>query len=449
MQAMQSDTRRGAGIGIVLIVIGLLLFAGQQLTFHIDWPVWPIAVGIGLFVAGLLVGHEGGVGFAIAGGIVTTVGVVLGVQQATDSSGSWAYAWALVAPGGVGLGMSLYGLLTGQGRFIRSGLGALTAGIALFLVGFVFFEGFLGLGNADQQVVSVVVPALIVILGLLLLVGAFVAPRFWRADSWEASGGAGWTPAGPARGPVPGAAAAAAAAGEAAEGAAARATGAAAEAAGGPATQAAQASTLSGDDEDRSIDLGDATMADVTISFGAGVLTITGPAGPGHLVDGTFRGGARLEGRGPGRIRLATPADRMWSAPWDRAPFEWRIGLTDAVPLRLALEGGASKTVADLSALRVTDLRVKSGASDTTITVPATTDYTRVDAEAGVASLRFIVPPGVAARISSKMGLGSTDVDMARFPRDPSGGWISPDWATARHRVEFDLRGGVGSVSVR
>ena len=71
------------------------------------------------------------------------------------------------------------------------------------------------------------------------------------------------------------------------------------------------------------------------------------------------------------------------------------------------------------------------------------------DAEAGAASLRFLVPAGVAARIRSSMGLGSTDIDGLRFPKDASGVWVSPDWATAEHRVEFDLRGGVGSVSVR
>ena len=46
------------------------------------------------------------------------------------------------------------------------------------------------------------------------------------------------------------------------------------------------------------------------------------------------------------------------------------------------------------------------------------------------------------------MALGSTDVDATRFPRDAQGGWTSPDFETAEHKVELELRGGVGSVTV-
>jgi hypothetical protein len=54
----------------------------------------------------------------------------------------------------------------------------------------------------------------------------------------------------------------------------------------------------------------------------------------------------------------------------------------------------------------------------------------------------------VAARIRSNMALGSVAVDEARFPRQAPGLWASAGADTATDRVELELRGGLGSVSV-
>ena len=80
--------------------------------------------------------------------------------------------------------------------------------------------------------------------------------------------------------------------------------------------------------------------------------------------------------------------------------------------------------------------------------LPLAAGASDVRAEAGAASLTFIVPTGVAARIRSKMALGSNQVDEARFPR-MGDGYQSTDYATAENRVDLDIQGGVGSVRVR
>lgn len=46
---------------------------------------------------------------------------------------------------------------------------------------------------------------------------------------------------------------------------------------------------------------------------------------------------------------------------------KWDLALTDAVPLSLSIEGGASKNIFDFSGLQLTALKVIQGASDTTI----------------------------------------------------------------------------------
>ena len=66
---------------------------------------------------------------------------------------------------------------------------------------------------------------------------------------------------------------------------------------------------------------------------------------------------------------------------------------------------------------------------------------------AGLASLTIEVPQGVAARIRSKVALGSATVDESRFPRTLDG-WASPDYDTATNRADLDLSGGLGSIRV-
>jgi hypothetical protein len=75
------------------------------------------------------------------------VGLVLAVQNATDLYATWAYAWALVAPGGVGVGLVAYGFLSGQREVLRAGLPILGVGVALFLGFGLFFEGVSGSGR--------------------------------------------------------------------------------------------------------------------------------------------------------------------------------------------------------------------------------------------------------------------------------------------------------------
>lgn len=196
--------------------------------------------------------------------------------------------------------------------------------------------------------------------------------------------------------------------------------------------------------ETLAIPLDGADAASVRISFGAGELT-TRPAAPGLLVDGTFRGGVKERRPGPGQVELSQDLDM--GIPWlDRASV-WDVGLTAEVPLDLRLDTGAYRGRIDLGPLRVAHLEVHTGASDTHIRLPAAAGMTTVRTESGAASLTLEVPAGVAARIRSRMALGSTSIDQVRFPRSGDG-YESPGYAMAEHRVDIDIQGGVGSVAV-
>jgi hypothetical protein len=192
------------------------------------------------------------------------------------------------------------------------------------------------------------------------------------------------------------------------------------------------------------IPLGDASTASIRIRFGAGEL-FTQPASPGHLVDGSFVGGVASRQSGPGRIELEQ--DTTDGLPWlDRAQ-DWRVGLTTEVPVDLRLETGAARCQLDLTGIRLRTLELQTGASDTRIRLPRGAGATTVKAEIGAASLVVEVPTGVAARIRTRMALGSSQVDETAFPRNTDR-YLSADYDTAVDRVDLDLQGGVGSIRV-
>jgi hypothetical protein len=201
-----------------------------------------------------------------------------------------------------------------------------------------------------------------------------------------------------------------------------------------------------GEREVVSIPLEGAGQARLHIQHGAGRLTAGGSAAPGELLSGEFFGGVEHRSRRDGDgldVEMSLP-QQFWG-PWDWGRrLDWSFRLSPEVPLRLDLDTGAGETRLDLRDLRVTELRLKTGASSSDVTLPASAGFTRVSVEAGAASIVLRVPEGVAARINATAAAGAVDVDRSRFPRDES-----PDYATAANKVEIDARLGAGSLTVR
>jgi hypothetical protein len=181
MQARPLGPERGTiALGVALLVIGALALLGRLLSIDIlglGWPLFVLIPGLILFAAGVVVGGRAGLGLAIPGGIVSMVGVVLSVQAATGLWATWAYAWALVAPGGVGLALVAYGLLTGQPDLVRNGVPILLTGLGLFVAFGLFFEGVLHLSGAALPLAEPLLAAGLVVLGVVILVAGVVGRR--------------------------------------------------------------------------------------------------------------------------------------------------------------------------------------------------------------------------------------------------------------------------------
>jgi len=130
-------------LGGLLVVIGAILLAGQFVRIeigHYGWPFFVIAPGVVILFLALTARGAVSEGLAILGSIITVSGLILLYQNSTDHFESWAYAWALVFPGAIGVGMILYGLRASRPGNVRTGTRLAGIGLVLFLAGAAFFE---------------------------------------------------------------------------------------------------------------------------------------------------------------------------------------------------------------------------------------------------------------------------------------------------------------------
>ena len=165
-----SSATPAIGLGVALLLIGGLLFVGQLLDIGIGdvgWPAIVIGIGVVILVLGLFVNREQVM--VIGGTVVTTVGLVLLYQDQTGRWETWAYAWALVGPAASGLGMVLWGIRNADPAEIRNGAWTLLGGLAIFVVGFLFFEGVIGISGEPLGLPEWVLPVVVIAIGVVVL----------------------------------------------------------------------------------------------------------------------------------------------------------------------------------------------------------------------------------------------------------------------------------------
>jgi hypothetical protein len=163
----------GLVIGIILVVVGAAFLVGRVVEVSLGpdaWPLWIIVPGVVMLVGSFAIPPRNGLGLAIPGAIITMVGLILWVQETYDLYATWAYAWALVAPTGPGLGMLLYGLARGDRELAGDGLRTTLVGLGLFFGFALFFEGVIGLSGSRIPGLDDALPYAAIGLGVLLVV---------------------------------------------------------------------------------------------------------------------------------------------------------------------------------------------------------------------------------------------------------------------------------------
>lgn len=167
------STARRAGstvaFGVVLVVLGLFALLIQFTGFDAgeSWPLFVVIPGLTLLIVGYI---SLGTGALIPGAILTVIGLILAYQSSTGDWPSWAFAWPLVAPGGVGLGLFLQGVRNRDSHLLRQGRVLMFVAAIIFMIGFVIFATIFRISDMDYGWFGkAALPVLLIVVGLVLL----------------------------------------------------------------------------------------------------------------------------------------------------------------------------------------------------------------------------------------------------------------------------------------
>ena len=200
-----------------------------------------------------------------------------------------------------------------------------------------------------------------------------------------------------------------------------------------------------------------AARADVEIGMGAGTLRLRALGESNALIEGTVQQLPReqlsrsftVDGD-TAIFKLRSVGPSSWIFPPTTQRFDdvtWDMQLNQNVPMHLKVDTGAGTATLDLSRLHVDDLQANIGVGTTTLTLPA---QGRMQAQinGGVGSTTIIIPAGVEARITASAGLGSVNVPSG-YQQLQDKVYRSPGYDTAANRIDMQVNGGVGSITIR
>jgi hypothetical protein len=165
-------------LGVVLILTGVVYIAIEliprlaQIDFgHYGWPLFVLVPGVALIGVASAVPEVSAL--CVPGAVVITAGLVLFVQNVFGLFATTTYAWALVTPGSVGLGMWLQGAVEPAveqaDELRRRGTRALGTGLVIFLVSALFFETLHVSGVVFPLPVRLLVGLTIIVVGIVVV----------------------------------------------------------------------------------------------------------------------------------------------------------------------------------------------------------------------------------------------------------------------------------------
>lgn len=158
--------------GIALVLLGGVFLALQYVETDIldlAWPLFVIVPGLLLFVLMFAVGPQSGF-LAIPASLITASGLILLVTNTFDAWETWSYAWTLVTPTAVGLGLLIWGAYARSPELRRAGRIVTLVGFLLFVAFGLLFELVFGIGVlGDLGLSRIVFPVLLIVAGLWLM----------------------------------------------------------------------------------------------------------------------------------------------------------------------------------------------------------------------------------------------------------------------------------------
>lgn len=195
-----------------------------------------------------------------------------------------------------------------------------------------------------------------------------------------------------------------------------------------------------------------AERGEVKIDSGVATLNIDSLAGGSAFVRGTIEttGGASVTDRftrsgNSVRLELGTKS-RGWFSFRAVRGGPWDLSFNNTVPIALHIDAGVGRSTLQLSDLQLSSFDLDAGVGAVDVTLPASGSF-RASIDAGVGKVTVRVPQSMAANIRVDRGIGAVFVGP-EFTANGKDSYVSGDYATAANRVELDIDGGVGGITI-
>ncbi|HWI50612.1 MAG TPA: DUF5668 domain-containing protein [Symbiobacteriaceae bacterium] len=199
-------------------------------------------------------------------------------------------------------------------------------------------------------------------------------------------------------------------------------------------------------------DLNGAKRANVQINSSIGQLRLVASAGDNKLVEGVVYklNGERLvedaSGSNGDVTYILKSQGVLVPGVHVGKGSTWDLKLAKNVAMDLKLGTGVGEARIDLTGLTLNSLDVHTGIGETEVILPATGNF-RVDMENGIGQSTLRIPRGMGARIRATKGIGAVSVSGDFTKQD--GYWVTPNFESAKDRVEVDINGGIGEIQIR
>jgi len=155
--------------GVGMVALGVLYLIGTIFNISVAgilWPFFIIVPGLAFFYF-MVQGGKNAAALAIPGSIVTTTGLLLLYQSLTNHWESWAYAWALIVPTSLGVGIYITGIWSENESMRRAGQGFVRVGVIMLIVGGLFFEMIFSISGDRSN--NITWPVLLIVAGIYLV----------------------------------------------------------------------------------------------------------------------------------------------------------------------------------------------------------------------------------------------------------------------------------------
>jgi len=197
-----------------------------------------------------------------------------------------------------------------------------------------------------------------------------------------------------------------------------------------------------------------ATLADVTLAFGAGALRVGVSPEASSLIAGrvALGQGEHLvrDFRKSGDTAVFTLRSEGFTLfpfiGWRNTDKLWDLRLNSEVPLRLSINTGIGESTLDMERLKLTELDVHAGIGKVTLTLPGRGQM-QASITGGIGEVVVRIPAGMAARVHATAGLGDSQV-LGDYQRQ-GGVFVSPGYDTAQNRVDLEVKGGIGKITIQ